>query len=71
MATVYTVISDTRGEREFTSMAEAESWAMSYDRMVERRPLTPCPACKRPHDSTRIPPPRVPMDIRCACCCNP
>lgn len=36
-------------------------------------PLTryaPCPACKQLYDTTRIPPPRVPLNIRCACCCQ-
>lgn len=32
--------------------------------------MRPCPACGRPHDSGRIPPPRVPLDTRCACCCQ-
>jgi hypothetical protein len=30
----------------------------------------PCPACGRLYDPTVIPPPRVPLDIRCACCCQ-
>ena len=36
---------------------------------VLRERIKPCPACKRPHDCTRIPPPRVPLSIACACCC--
>lgn len=32
--------------------------------------VRPCPACGRPYDTRRIPPPRVPLDIRCACCCQ-
>ncbi len=32
--------------------------------------LTPCPACGQPWDATKIPPPRVPLSIRCACCCQ-
>jgi hypothetical protein len=28
-----------------------------------------CPACGRSYDPCRIPPPRVPMGISCACCC--
>lgn len=35
-----------------------------------RAALPPCPACGRPHDPSRIPPPRVPLTIRCACCCQ-
>lgn len=30
----------------------------------------PCPACGYVYDCTVIPPPRVPADIRCACCCQ-
>ena len=29
-----------------------------------------CPACKQPWDSSIIPPPRVSIGIRCACCCQ-
>lgn len=32
--------------------------------------MRPCPACRRPYDPARIRPPRVPLNIRCACCCN-
>ena len=32
--------------------------------------LKPCPACGHLCDPTYIPPPRVPLDIRCACCCQ-
>lgn len=35
-----------------------------------RSALKPCPACGELYDATRIPPPRVPLDIRCACCCQ-
>lgn len=28
-----------------------------------------CPACGREYDPARIPPPRVPVGISCACCC--
>lgn len=35
-----------------------------------REVVRPCPACKRPHDSHYIPPQRVPMTSRCACCCQ-
>lgn len=34
------------------------------------QPHDPCPACGQPWDKTKIPPPRVPLDIRCACCCQ-
>ena len=30
----------------------------------------PCPACGRHYDRSVVPPPRVPLDIRCACCCQ-
>lgn len=30
----------------------------------------PCPACGRAYEPSLIPPPRVPLDIRCACCCQ-
>ena len=30
----------------------------------------PCPACGRMYDCTKIRPPRVPLTIRCACCCQ-
>lgn len=30
----------------------------------------PCPACGYVYDCTIIPPPLVPSDIRCACCCR-
>ena len=30
----------------------------------------PCPACGYVYDCTVIPAPRVPSDIRCACCCR-
>lgn len=29
-----------------------------------------CPACRRPWNPAVIPPPRVPLNIRCACCCQ-
>jgi hypothetical protein len=29
----------------------------------------PCPACGLLYDVRRLCPPRVPLDIRCACCC--
>ncbi len=32
--------------------------------------LTPCPACGVPYDAARIGPVRVPLSIRCACCCQ-
>lgn len=30
-----------------------------------------CPACRRLYNPARIPPPRVPVGISCACCCPP
>jgi hypothetical protein len=39
-------------------------------RQIHLASVRPCPACGRPHDVTRIPPPRVPLGIRCACCCQ-
>lgn len=32
--------------------------------------IRPCPACGRPYDTSFIPPPRVPIGISCACCCQ-
>jgi hypothetical protein len=29
-----------------------------------------CPACGVPHDTRKIPPPMVPLTIRCASCCE-
>jgi hypothetical protein len=29
-----------------------------------------CPACGQPYNPNHIPPPRVPLNIRCACCCQ-
>lgn len=31
---------------------------------------TDCPACGWIYDSHKSAPPRVPIDIRCACCCQ-
>jgi hypothetical protein len=42
--------------------------AYPHERFVAR--LTPCPACGVPCDPTYIPPPRVPLSVRCACCCQ-
>lgn len=39
--------------------------------MKKRKKLERCPACGRKYDPERIPPPRVPLEIRCACCCPP
>lgn len=30
----------------------------------------PCPACGYVYNCTKLLPPRVPVDIRCACCCR-
>ena len=45
-------------------------WHVDAFHEMVLRSTRPCPACGQPHDPTYIPPARVPLNIRCACCCS-
>ena len=45
-------------------------WAPETFAAMTQLETRPCPACGVDCDPTYIPPPRVPLDIRCACCCQ-
>jgi hypothetical protein len=69
---VLSVDGDMVGVRRInlTDPADNYCWhpgAFSGMRLLDTRP---CPACGAEHDPTFIPPPRVPLDVRCACCCQ-
>jgi hypothetical protein len=55
-------------ESHYEALDAMQEWLDQAER--RRGELVCCPACTRLWDPTVIPPPRVPLDIRCACCCQ-